>query len=66
MVDAVPEQIEPAQAASETEPAASPAPKKQNNGPISVAPKPVVFPVKHAPDDPGPEEPEDEGKKLKV
>lgn len=66
MVDAAPEPIEPAQAASETEPAAPPAPKKQNNGPISIAPKPVVFPVKHAPDDPGPEEPGDEGKKLKA
>lgn len=65
-VDDAPEPMEAAEVASEAEPVAPSAPKKQNNGPISIAPKPVVFPVKHAPDDPGPEELGDEGKKRKV
>lgn len=45
--------------ASATEPSepAEPTPSvKKPSGPISIAPKPVIFPIQHAPDDPGPEE----------
>jgi HemY protein len=56
----------PAEAAVEAAPASEPAAKPNGSAAPHVEPAPVVFPVPHAPDDPGPDDPEGKRSRFRL